>query len=620
MRGELRPGGSGREWCDAEVVRRLRRASLAALRREIEPADPRALGRFLPDWQRVDRPGRRPRRRRPARGARAAPGARPAAPPSGRPRCSRGGWPTTARPGSTSWPPAGEVVWVGAGAGRGRRRAGGDLLPRGRAAARAAPRPTRRPRARWPTPCAPPWPRAPASGTTCWRPSPAPRGGRLLHPLGRWSGPARSPTTSGCRCARRGACRRCQRPERRARRRRAGRRRPRRAARPWPGAGRWPSRSSATRPPPGRAPPRAGRAAAWSATACSPARPSLAEGVPGGFAAVYSALADLETLGACRRGYFVEGLGGAQFAMPGAVERLRDLRDAPPDGEPARAGARRRRPGPALRRRGALAAARGRAARPRASSAPRSCWWTARPRLYLERGGRGLLTFGPPSPVALAPRRSRALAGWILADRRRRAAIERVDGEPVFGSPARGPAGRGRLPRRPARDGAARIGAAAQAGAVYRVRLTGREVEVGVRVSRPGPPGDPRGGAPAAAGGRGPGRDARSPSSPGCSAGTPAGWSADWPRSTSARRALPPSASTARDAPGSTAGPLRIEHSGAGPSRRAAGGRRRSGSRAGPTGRPRPSERLLRREARRRLAAARRARPPDSASRTARSR
>ena len=62
VRGELRPGGSGREWCDAEVVRRLRRASLAALRREIEPADPRALGRFLPDWQRVDRPGARARR------------------------------------------------------------------------------------------------------------------------------------------------------------------------------------------------------------------------------------------------------------------------------------------------------------------------------------------------------------------------------------------------------------------------------------------------------------------------------------------------------------------------------------------------------------------------------
>ena len=59
----------------------------------------------------------------------------------------------------------------------------------------------------------------------------------------------------------------------------------------------------------------------------------LAEGVPGGFSALYDALGDLETLGVCRRGYFVEGLGGAQFALPGAVERLRaqrDLDEAPP--------------------------------------------------------------------------------------------------------------------------------------------------------------------------------------------------------------------------------------------------------------------------------------------------
>src|SRR5690606_27079337 len=48
----------------------------------------------------------------------------------------------------------------------------------------------------------------------------------------------------------------------------------------------------------------------------------LAEGVPGGFAALYPAFSDLETLGVCRRGYFVEGLGGAQFALPGAVDRL----------------------------------------------------------------------------------------------------------------------------------------------------------------------------------------------------------------------------------------------------------------------------------------------------------
>src|SRR5207244_12148517 len=50
------------------------------------------------------------------------------------------------------------------------------------------------------------------------------------------------------------------------------------------------------------------------------------EGVRGGYGAVYGELRALETLGVCRRGYFVEGLGGAQFAPPGAVERLRELR------------------------------------------------------------------------------------------------------------------------------------------------------------------------------------------------------------------------------------------------------------------------------------------------------
>ena len=55
VRGELRPGGSEREWCDPEVLRRLRRASLAALRREVEPAEQAALGRFLPAWHGIDR-------------------------------------------------------------------------------------------------------------------------------------------------------------------------------------------------------------------------------------------------------------------------------------------------------------------------------------------------------------------------------------------------------------------------------------------------------------------------------------------------------------------------------------------------------------------------------------
>ncbi len=51
--GEFTPGGAGAEFCDAEVLRLLRRRSLAALRKEIEPVAPEALARFLPSWQHV---------------------------------------------------------------------------------------------------------------------------------------------------------------------------------------------------------------------------------------------------------------------------------------------------------------------------------------------------------------------------------------------------------------------------------------------------------------------------------------------------------------------------------------------------------------------------------------
>ncbi len=53
LEGEFRPAGAGTEWCDAEVLRRLRRRSLAALRKEVEPVEPSTLGRFLPVWQSV---------------------------------------------------------------------------------------------------------------------------------------------------------------------------------------------------------------------------------------------------------------------------------------------------------------------------------------------------------------------------------------------------------------------------------------------------------------------------------------------------------------------------------------------------------------------------------------
>ena len=59
------------------------------------------------------------------------------------------------------------------------------------------------------------------------------------------------------------------------------------------------------------------------------------EGIPGGFSAVYPVLKALEESGRIRRGYFVAGLGGAQFALPGAVDRLRNFRDGTPSGSPS---------------------------------------------------------------------------------------------------------------------------------------------------------------------------------------------------------------------------------------------------------------------------------------------
>ena len=53
VQGEFHPAGIGQEWCDATVLRRLRRRSLAALRQELEPVVPAALAGFLPQWQHI---------------------------------------------------------------------------------------------------------------------------------------------------------------------------------------------------------------------------------------------------------------------------------------------------------------------------------------------------------------------------------------------------------------------------------------------------------------------------------------------------------------------------------------------------------------------------------------
>ncbi|MGW2765143.1 ATP-dependent helicase [Streptomyces sp. NPDC001275] len=53
VQGEFHPAGIGQEWCDATVLRRLRRRSLAALRHELEPVPSAALAQFLPQWQHI---------------------------------------------------------------------------------------------------------------------------------------------------------------------------------------------------------------------------------------------------------------------------------------------------------------------------------------------------------------------------------------------------------------------------------------------------------------------------------------------------------------------------------------------------------------------------------------
>src|SRR5262249_17033213 len=55
VRGSLRPGSTAHEWCDPDVLRRIRRASVAAPRKEGEPAEPAPLARLEPGWQGVDR-------------------------------------------------------------------------------------------------------------------------------------------------------------------------------------------------------------------------------------------------------------------------------------------------------------------------------------------------------------------------------------------------------------------------------------------------------------------------------------------------------------------------------------------------------------------------------------
>jgi ATP-dependent Lhr-like helicase len=159
----------------------------------------------------------------------------------------------------------------------------------------------------------------------------------------------------------------------------------------------------------------------------------LAEGIPGGFAALYGELANLETLGTARRGYFVEGLGGAQFALSAAIERLRTMRTDEPAGALVLAATDPANPfGATLSwpKRDEEKQSR----RPARVPGAYVVTLDAEPVLYVERGGKGLLPLREPDDDWL-PQALEALAEAVKRGRVPRLGIERFDGEPVVGTP-----------------------------------------------------------------------------------------------------------------------------------------------------------------------------------------
>ncbi|MEA2483993.1 MAG: ATP-dependent helicase Lhr and Lhr-like helicase, partial [Thermoleophilaceae bacterium] len=428
VRGELRPGGTEREWCDTDVLRRLRRASLAALRREVEPVEQRTLARFLAEWQGIDRS--------PPGGA-GIDRLREVLIPLQGVALTQETWERDVLPRrvgaySTTWLDelcaSGEVVWIGAGAlGRSSGRVAlyfrddapwlGPPTIRGE---RPAGKLHDRVRERL------------SRGACFWTDLLVDIEGvdaaelqEALWDLA-WAGevtndafaPLRAPRLSLVRAER----------ARTARRRFGAHRSPRTPQ----VIGRW----SLTESLFAGAPAHGERARALAEVLLERygvvTRETVrAEGIAGGFSALYAELSKLETLGTARRGYFVESLGGAQFALSAAVERLRALRTDDNGG-------------------GALVIAATDPANPYGASLP---WpkrdYTGRgparvpgahvvtvggePVLFAEKNGRNLVPLSDPDE-ALLHTALEALAEHVRKGRIRQLAVERFDGEPVVGS------------------------------------------------------------------------------------------------------------------------------------------------------------------------------------------
>jgi ATP-dependent Lhr-like helicase len=331
VEGAFRPGGGGREWCDAGVLATLRRKSLARLRRQVEPAEPAALARLGLQWQGIVTGPRPSMRRGPDAVLDVVEQIQGAAVPASALETDV----LPARiPGYRAEDldalcAAGEVVWVGLGP-LGERDGRITLLLADALPLLHAPRPD-----------------APAGEVhEALRAHLAKHGASFFAELaaavpgtlGRtvldalwdlvWAGEVTNDTP--------GALRAYLRPRSSSAARRGARGALFRSRRQSPpsAVGRW---SRLPRPAAGKGASTA-RAKAIAEQLLSRhgvlTRPAvMAEGVAGGFAALYPVLKALEEAGRIRRGYFVAGLGGSQFALPGALDRLRAVREGSAEDE-----------------------------------------------------------------------------------------------------------------------------------------------------------------------------------------------------------------------------------------------------------------------------------------------
>jgi ATP-dependent Lhr-like helicase len=167
----------------------------------------------------------------------------------------------------------------------------------------------------------------------------------------------------------------------------------------------------------------------------------MAEDSPGGFAAVYPVLAGLEERGAARRGYFVEGLGAAQFAVPGAVDRLRALQEDASRTSPRALVLAATDPanpyGAALPwpERVVEEAEPGPGHRPGRKAGALVVTVGGELTIYVERGGRTLLSYQDDPELLVAA--AGALAGAVRSGALGPLSVERADGENIHSSPLR---------------------------------------------------------------------------------------------------------------------------------------------------------------------------------------